>query len=75
MQVGAVVQGRYKYMRELSRLEACKPQTVSPGLMANLGTVQTPLRVREWERALQGHPDKCHVTSLVHCMCSKCYTI
>ncbi len=72
MQVGAVVQGRYKYMRELSLLEACKPQTVSPGLMAYLGTAQTPLRVREWERALQGHPDKGFVAYLLNGMRCGC---
>ena len=59
--VGAVVRGKYIYMRDLAQLDACRQlpgQQLPPQLGAEVRAVLTPLRVREWERALRDHPDK-----------------
>ena len=58
---GAVVKGRYSYMKELVVLDSCRPgpsEVVPDTLRAALAAVRTPLRVAEWGRALRGHPDR-----------------
>ena len=58
---GAVVKGRYSYMKELVVLDSCRPgpSEVAPDILrAALAAVRMPLRAAELGRALRGHPDR-----------------
>ncbi len=46
---------RYVYMADLLCLDACRP--AQEHQCKDLSVITTPLRQREWERSLAGHPD------------------
>ena len=50
--------GEYAYTRDLLRLDSRRASTTLAEIPMELQRVQTPLRVREWERSLVAHPDK-----------------
>ena len=67
--IGAVVEGRYKYMHELDLTERCKPISLRrwPAELCEPMAVAavSPLVAEEWEEALRRHPDREFVEYLV----------
>ena len=48
---------RYNYLNDLLQMEKCIPYTARI-VDRWLGSITTPLREAQWERALEKHPDR-----------------